>query len=120
MTLKYYENLFIVNPHVEAGALETLMDKVKKELKDAGANLLKVEEMGKKRLAYQIKHQKYGNYILFVFETEKGDAVRKFEDWMGINDDILANMTVKLDGKPDLTEKSVADEEPAKDKKEEE
>lgn len=118
MTLKYYENLFIINPHVEAGALDTLMDKVKKGLADAGANLLKVEEMGKKRLAYQIKHQKYGNYILFVFESEKGDAVRKFEDWMSINDDILANMTVKLDGKPNLAEKSIIDDEPAKEEKE--
>ena len=109
--MRYYENLFIINPHVEAGALETLMDKVKKELKDAGANLLKVEEMGKKRLAYQIKHQKYGNYVLLIFESEKIDAVRKFEGWLNITDDILANMTVKLDSKPDLSSKAVIEEE---------
>jgi small subunit ribosomal protein S6 len=113
--LRYYENLFIVNPHVEAAALETLLDKVKKELKDAGGNLLKVEEMGKKRLAYQIKHQKYGNYILFIFESEEISTVRKFEEWMRITDDILANMTVKLDGKPDLTSKAVQDDDNKKE-----
>lgn len=109
--MRYYENLFIINPHVEAGALDTLMDKVKNELKEAGGNLLKVEELGKKRLAYQIKHQKYGNYILFIFESEEVNAVRKFEDWMTINDDILANMTVKLDEKPDLNKKTVIEDE---------
>lgn len=109
--MRYYENLFIVNPHVEASALETLMDKVKKELADAGGNLLKVEEFGKKRLAYQIKHQKYGNYILFIFESEKETTVRKWEHWLNINDSILTNMTVKLEDKPDLTEKTVIDDE---------
>jgi small subunit ribosomal protein S6 len=110
MTLKYYENLFIINPHVEGSALDTLMEKVKKELKDAGGNLLKVEEMGKKRLAYQIDHQKYGNYILFIFESEDKETVRKFEDWMNITEDILANMTVKLEEKPDLTKDSVIED----------
>ena len=105
--MRYYENLFIINPHVEASALEALMVKVKKELKDAGAVLLKVEELGKKRLAYQIKHQKYGNYVLFIFESETKDSVRKFEDWLNINDDVLGNMTVKLECVPDLTAKSV-------------
>ncbi|MFP4547433.1 MAG: 30S ribosomal protein S6 [Fidelibacterota bacterium] len=108
--MRYYENLFIINPHVEGSALETLMDKIKKELKDAGGNLLKEEELGKKRLAYQIEHQKYGNYILFIFESEKSDTVRKFEDWMEITDDILAHLTVKLDEKPDLTKKSESEE----------
>ncbi len=109
--MRYYENLFIINPHVEASALETLMDKVKKELKDAGGNLLKVEELGKKRLSYIINHQKYGNYVLFIFESETKDTVRRFEDWFNINEDILANMTVKLDEKPNLSEKSVSEEE---------
>jgi small subunit ribosomal protein S6 len=108
--LRYYENLFIINPHLEGPALETLMGKIKKELGDAGANLLKVEELGKKRLAYQIKHQKYGAYILFIFESEKHDSVRKFEDWMNIQEDVLANMTVKLDEKPDLTKATVLED----------
>ena len=108
--MRYYENLLIINPHVEGSALETLMDKIKKELKDAGGNLLKVEEMGKKRLAYQIAHQKYGNYMLFIFESEISDTVRKFEDWMEITDDVLAHLTMKLDEKPDLTKKSESEE----------
>ena len=108
--MRYYENLFIINPHLEGSALETLMGKIKKELSDAGANLLKVEELGKKRLAYQIKHQKYGAYMLFFFESEDINAVRKFEDWMNMQEDVLANMTVKLDGKPDLTKATVLED----------
>jgi len=108
--LRYYENLFIINPHVEGAALETLMGKIEKELTDAGANLLKVEELGKKRLAYQIKHQKYGAYVLYFFESEEKSSVRKFEDWLNIQEDVLANMTVKLDEKPDLTKATLLED----------
>ncbi|MBN2280127.1 MAG: 30S ribosomal protein S6 [Candidatus Marinimicrobia bacterium] len=108
--MRYYENLFIINPHLEGPALETLMGKIKSEMSDAGANLLKVEELGKKRLAYQIKHQKYGSYVLLIFESEQSAAVRKFEDWMNIQEDVLANLTVKLDEKPDLTKATVLDD----------
>ncbi len=108
--MRYYENLFIVNPHLEGSALETLMEKIKKELADAGTNLLKVVELGKKRLAYQIKHQKYGAYMLFFFESEKHNSIRKFEDWMNIQEDVLSNITVKLDEKPDLTKATVLED----------
>ncbi len=101
--MRYYENLFIINPHIEGSALDSLMEKAKKELKKDGGSLLSVDEMGKKRLAYQIKHQKYGNFVLFVFESDQKDSVKKFEKWLKINDNILANMTTKLDGKPDLS-----------------
>ncbi len=103
--MRYYENLFILEPRVEGDRFTALLDSIKKELVNLGGTVLKVDEWGKKRLSYPINHQKYGNYILMNFETEDSDFLKEYKEWMKINEDVLANMIVRLDGKPNLDEK---------------
>jgi small subunit ribosomal protein S6 len=105
--LRYYENLFIVDPNFDQDRLSDLISVAKEEITQNGGNIISVDSWGKKKLAYPIEKHKYGNYILIQFETENHKLVKALENWMELKNEILAKITVRLDKKPE--------EEPVKD-----
>lgn len=56
----------------------------------------KVEEIGKKKLAYQVNDNTEGYYIIIYFETERED-IAEIERYYRLNEDILKFITVKKD-----------------------
>ena len=54
--MKKYEVMYIIRPDIEEEAQTTLIERFNKILTDNGADIEKVDEMGKRRLAYEIKN----------------------------------------------------------------
>lgn len=106
--MRYYENLFVVNPNVEQDRLTTLIETVTKEISNLGGRVFNVEDWGKRRLAYQIKKHKYGTYVLVQFETNAPKIIKELDDWMKLNQNILAHITVLIKEKPAAAEPSPA------------
>jgi len=100
--LKYYENLFIVNPNYEHDRLRKVIDSVKAEIARLKGSVFFLEDWGKKRLAYPIEKHNFGNYVLVQFETENSKLVRELEDWMKLAPDIMSNIIVSLKKKPEI------------------
>jgi len=107
--VRYYENLFIVHPNYEQEKLNSIIESLKKEINEQQGNILTVEDWGKRRLAYPIEKQKYGTYVLIQYESENSKINREIESWMKLNQDILANITVALDKKPEPRAKTQAE-----------
>jgi len=59
-----YELVFIVHPDLDETALKEAVEKVKGWITEAGGNISKVDFWGKRKLAYAIKKQKEGHYVL--------------------------------------------------------
>jgi small subunit ribosomal protein S6 len=59
-----YEVVFIVHPDQDENALTALIDKVKGWIVDAGGSIVKVDVWGRKRMAYSIRKQREGQYVL--------------------------------------------------------
>lgn len=90
-----YETVFILRQDLTAQQVEDLSKNFKKVLTDGNGKLLKEENWGLRTLAYKIKKNKKGHYVLF--ETEAPAAtVAEFERKMSINENVLRFMTVKL------------------------
>lgn len=53
-----------------------------------------IEELGKKRLAYEVKKNKEGYYIIFIIRANKDDIL-EIERYCRINEDILKFIIVK-------------------------
>ena len=88
-----YESVVIINPSVT----EDAMKKKKKKYTDIINNEGKVEsvdEMGKKRLAYEIKKNKEGYYVVFHFEA-KPELIAELERNYRIDDSIMKFITIK-------------------------
>jgi len=100
--LKYYENLFIVNPNHEHDRLTKVIDSVKAEITRLKGSVFFLEDWGKKRLAYPIEKHNFGNYVLVQFETENSKLIRELEDWMKLTPEIMSCITVCLKKKPEV------------------
>jgi len=59
-----YEVVFIVHPDQDENALAALIEKVKAWIVDAGGSIVKVDIWGRKRMAYNIRKQREGQYVL--------------------------------------------------------
>ena len=88
-----YESIIIVNPNIDESALKALEDKFTGLINENG-KVDTVENMGKKRLAYEINKYNEGIYILFNFEA-KPDSIQELERVYRITDDIMKFIVVK-------------------------
>ena len=90
-----YESVIIVNPNVEETGLKALEEKFTGLINENG-KVESVENMGKKRLAYEIKKNKEGTYMLFNFEANP-DSIAELERVYRITDDIIKFIVVRKD-----------------------
>ncbi|MDP3316966.1 MAG: 30S ribosomal protein S6 [Devosia sp.] len=61
-----------------------------------GTSLKKQEYWGLRGLAYRIKKNRKGHYMLLAFDS-KPAAVKEMERQLGLNEDVLRFMTIRLD-----------------------
>ena len=88
-----YESIIIINPNCTEEAIKALEGKVTGLINQNG-KVESVENMGKKKLAYEIKKNKEAFYMLFNFEA-KPDSIAELERNYRITDDILKFIVVK-------------------------
>ena len=88
-----YESVIIVSPNVDEAGLKSLEQKFTGLINENG-KVESVENMGKKKLAYEIKKFKEGTYMLFNFEA-KPDSVAELERVYRITDDIIKFIVVR-------------------------
>jgi len=62
--MRNYELVCIIQPELDETAFNDAVDKVKGWISDAGGNVSKVDVWGKRRLAYLIRKQREGQYVL--------------------------------------------------------
>ncbi len=91
-----YETVFIVNPELNEEAAKGMLDKFSAIITDNGGAIEKVDEWGKKKLAYLIEDYSEGYYYVVNFTA--GAAVpAELDRVFNITDGILRSIVVKLD-----------------------
>ena len=95
--MRTYESIFIVHPEVVGDDQVALIDKYKTILSDQGADVLKVENWGTRTLAYQVKKQSKGCYVLVIFDAEP-TVIAEFERRMRIDEKVIKFQTIILEG----------------------
>ena len=68
--MREYELVFIVHPDLDDTALKDVIEKVSSWITEAGGSVLKVDLWGKRRMAYSIRKQKEGQYVLLKTQME--------------------------------------------------
>ena len=95
--MRHYEVTFIVDPVLSGDEVKSTADGIQSDIKEAGANIVAVDEMGLKQLAYPIKKRSSGVYFCIEFSCETADWLGKFELGLKRSEKILRFLTVKLD-----------------------
>jgi len=88
-----YESVVIVNPNLEEESIKDLIKKFS-DLINADGTVTSVEEMGRRKLAYEIKKQKEGFYLVFKFEA-KPEIITELERNYRITDEVIKFMVIK-------------------------
>lgn len=91
-----YECVLIARQDISAAQAESLGETFAKIIKDNGGDVPKTEYWGLKTLAYKINKNRKGHYILFNIDAP-APAVLEMERNMGLNEDVLRYMTVRVD-----------------------
>ena len=95
--MRTYESIFIVHPEVGGYDQVALIDKYKTILSDQGADVLKVENWGTRTLAYLVKKQSKGCFVLVIFDAEP-TVIAEYERRMRIDEKVIKFQTIILEG----------------------
>ncbi len=96
--MNIYENIIIMNAAISDEEAEAAVTKIKDLVTGQGGEVLKVDVWGRRKLAYEIKKQKKGLYVLLIYKTPSA-TVKKLEDFYKVFDAVLKYMVVKLEKK---------------------
>ena len=94
--MRLYECVIIGRQDVSSGHFEELVNEFCSIIEKDGGSVKKREYWGLRSLAYRIKKNRKGHYILLNFETNP-ETLKEFERVMGLNEDILRFMTIVID-----------------------
>lgn len=91
-----YELALVVSAKIEDDARAAVVDKAKDYITRAGGTVTEVEEWGKKKLAYEIRHMSEGFYYFIQFDAST-DVPAEVEQDVRIMDNVLRFLCVRKD-----------------------
>ena len=92
---KKYEVMFIVNVADEE-VIRSAVELVKATVAKISGTVDKEDEWGKRQLAYEVKHQREGYYVVIDFTAEPSE-IKELDRVIKIHEEIIRHIIVKLD-----------------------
>jgi small subunit ribosomal protein S6 len=96
--MNIYENIVIFNAAVTDEEADAAIAKIKELIAGNGGEVLKVDVWGRKKLAYEIKKQKKGLYVLLLYKTPPA-TLKNLEEFYKVFDAVLKFIIIKLGSK---------------------
>jgi len=93
---RVYEVMFIAAPETADEDIAKLNDSITTLIETEGGSIVKLEDMGRRKLAYPINKKNDGYYVLFEIEGS-GKEISELERRMRVNDTIMRYLTVRVD-----------------------
>jgi small subunit ribosomal protein S6 len=91
-----YETTFIIRQDISVTEVEKLAGTYMQLIADMGGKVLRKEYWGLKNLAYIVKKNRKGHYIMLILDAPF-EAVKEMQRLMSINEDLLRNVTFRLE-----------------------
>jgi len=94
--MPFYENVFIARQDISSAQAEALAETFSNLIAEQGGKVTKKEHWGLRNIAYRIKKNRKGHYVLLNIEAPAA-AVTEMERQMRINEDVLRYLTVRVE-----------------------
>jgi small subunit ribosomal protein S6 len=117
--MRKYETIFILDPDLEDEQTQSAVEKVKGIITQSNGEVIKVEDWGKRKLAYQVKKKAKGHYIL-IHLSGSPTLLAELERNFRVMDAVIKFQTVRLDERQEIASKTFLPEEPPEEETEEE
>lgn len=93
--MRDYEVTYVLSPNLEEETIAGFIEKFSDIVKSTGSEVAGIDNLGKKKLAYEIKNHKEGYYIVMKFKGV-GETVSELGRILKIQDEVLRHIIVKL------------------------
>ncbi len=91
-----YETTVVVDSMLKPDDVKGLRDRITNFISNNGGEIVKVDDWGKRRLAYEIKKKQYGFYLHMRFNAPAG-ILALLEKEYRLNESVLRYLTIKVD-----------------------
>jgi small subunit ribosomal protein S6 len=93
--VREYESTLIIQPEISDEGVGTLQERLDGILEGFGAIRLIYDDLGKRRLAYEIQNFQKGRYVMLRF-LDEGSNIKALERALGLEDSIIRFLTVQV------------------------
>ena len=93
--LRPYEVLVIIDSRPTDEEVAALLTQLGEQAKSLGAEVVKMENWGKRRLAYDIRKQREGTYAVFEVSAEPA-MVKELERQLRLNENVLRFLSTRV------------------------
>ena len=94
--MRNYEFVFIVHPDLDEKAFTEVCDRVKSWINDLEGTIVSEDNWGKRRMAYPIRKQREGQYMLYNLQLDPAKVVELEHD-MSMVESVMRYLTIKLE-----------------------
>jgi small subunit ribosomal protein S6 len=98
--MRYYETLYLINPNIEEEGYRDVVNKFNSFVENNKGIVIRVDEWGKKTLAYTVKKFDKGYYVLLQYCGEPV-LIEKLQRDLKLDDRVIKYQTVKLSDNED-------------------
>lgn len=100
--MKKYELLSIIKTNLDMEGIEQVVQNIEENIKNMGGQVLSMDKLGRKKLAYDIKKSRDGFYVIFNIELPENKVI-DLRRYLKLNDNVLREMVSVLNAKVKAT-----------------
>ena len=93
-----YELGFILNPEVSEEQTSAILERIEKIVKNYDGQVVKVNQWGRRRLAYPIEHHRDGNYV-FIDMILTPETVLELDRTLKVSEEVMRHLVKRRDPK---------------------
>jgi len=101
-TSREYETIYILRPNTPNEGVAEVNTRIKGIIENMGGKIIKVDNWGKRRLAYEVAKERKGIYLYWLYLAKPG-VVEETERNLRMLDSVVRYLTVKVDENVDVT-----------------
>lgn len=95
--MNQYEVMYVIDAGIDETTRTNLINRMSERVTQNGGKVDRVDEWGKRRLAYPINYKTEGYYVL-MYITAPSELPRELERRLKINENVLRCLTVRFEG----------------------
>jgi len=101
--MKHYELLFVLKPTLTEEETTKNVETINGVITNNGGEIVKVDNIGMRDLAYEVQKQKRGYYTITYFKSPTS-AIKEIERNLRINENVIRFITIKYEKKKEIAE----------------
>lgn len=94
--MRTYELVVILQPNLDEEELDAAVGTLRQVVVDNGGEIVRIESMGRRRLAYEIRKHSEGHYVLMYLNMER-PTILEVERRLKLSDDVIRYLLVRME-----------------------